>query len=137
MIKMDIKRVFLIVLDSVGIGEQEDSYLYGDEGSNTLKSCYMQKGFSVPNMKKMGLFNIDGIDYTDGVQNPSGAFGRLKESSKGKDTTTGHWEIAGIISETPLPTYPEGFPDEILDEFTKRTGRGILCNKPYSGTQVF
>ena len=133
---MDIKRVFLIVLDSVGIGEQEDSHLYGDEGSNTLKSCFQQEGFCVPNMKKMGLFNIDGIDYADGIQNPSGAFGRLKESSKGKDTTTGHWEIAGIISETPLPTYPEGFPDEILDEFTKRTGRGILCNKPYSGTQV-
>lgn len=133
---MDIKRVFLIVLDSVGIGEQEDSHLYGDEGSNTLKSCFQQEGFCVPNMKKMGLFNIDGIDYTDGVQNPSGAFGRLKESSKGKDTTTGHWEIAGIISETPLPTYPEGFPDEILGEFTKRTGRGILCNNPYSGTQV-
>ena len=133
---MDIKRVFLIVLDSVGIGEQEDSHLYGDEGSNTLKSCFQQEGFCVPNMKKMGLFNIDGIDYTDGVQNPSGAFGRLKESSKGKDTTTGHWEIAGIISETPLPTYPEGVPDEILGEFTKRTGRGILCNKPYSGTQV-
>ena len=133
---MDIKRVFLIVLDSVGIGEQEDSHLYGDEGSNTLKSCFQQEGFCVPNMKKMGLFNIDGIDYTDGIQNPSGAFGRLRESSKGKDTTTGHWEIAGIISETPLPTYPEGFPDEILDEFTKRTGRGILCNKPYSGTQV-
>ncbi len=133
---MDIKRVFLIVLDSVGIGEQEDSHLYGDEGSNTLKSCFQQEGFCVPNMKKMGLFNIDGIDYADGIQNPSGAFGRLRESSKGKDTTTGHWEIAGIISETPLPTYPEGFPDEILDEFTKRTGRGILCNKPYSGTQV-
>ena len=133
---MDIKRVFLIVLDSVGIGEQEDSHLYGDEGSNTLKSCFQQEGFCVPNMKKMGLFNIDGIDYADGVQNPSGAFGRLKESSKGKDTTTGHWEIAGIISETPLPTYPEGFPEEILDEFAKRTGRGILCNKPYSGTQV-
>ena len=95
---MDIKRVFLIVLDSVGIGEQEDSHLYGDEGSNTLKSCFQQEGFCVPNMKKMGLFNIDGIDYADGVQNPSGAFGRLKESSKGKDTTTGHWEIAGIIS---------------------------------------
>lgn len=133
---MDIKRVFLIVLDSVGIGEQEDSHLYGDEGSNTLRSCFQQEGFYVPNMKKMGLFNIDGIDYTDGIETPAGAYGRLRESSKGKDTTTGHWEIAGIISETPLPTYPEGFPVEILDEFTKRTGRGILCNKPYSGTQV-
>ena len=133
---MDIKRVFLIVLDSVGIGEQEDSHLYGDEGSNTLRSCFQQEGFCVPNMKKMGLFNIDGIDYTDGIETPAGAYGRLRESSKGKDTTTGHWEIAGIISETPLPTYPEGFPEEILHEFTKLTGRGILCNRPYSGTKV-
>ena len=133
---MDIKRVFLIVLDSVGIGEQEDSQLYGDEGSNTLKSCFLQNGFNAPNMKKMGLFNIDGIDYTDGTEEPTAAYGRFKESSKGKDTTTGHWEIAGIISETPLPTYPDGFPDEILEEFSLRTGRGILCNKPYSGTQV-
>ena len=133
---MDIKRVFLIVLDSFGIGEQEDSYLYGDEGSNTLKSCFLQKSFSADNMKKMGLFNIDGVDYVSGVENPTAAYGRFREKSKGKDTTTGHWEICGIISETPLPTYPDGFPDEILSEFTKRTGRGVLCNKPYSGTQV-
>ena len=131
-----IDRIFLIVLDSVGIGEQEDSYLYGDEGSNTLKSCYMQKGFSADNMKKLGLFNIDGIDYADGTENPLGAYGRFKEKSKGKDTTTGHWEICGIISERALPTYPDGFPDEIIKEFSKRTGRGVLCNKPYSGTQV-
>ena len=133
---MDIKRVFLIVLDSVGIGEQEDSYLYGDEGSNTLKSCYMQKGFSVPNMKKMGLFNIDGTDYAEGEEAPTATYGRLKEKSRGKDTTTGHWEIGGIISEKALPTYPDGFPEEVIDEFTKKTGRGVLCNKPYSGTQV-
>ncbi|MBQ1996160.1 MAG: phosphopentomutase [Clostridia bacterium] len=133
---MDIKRVFLIVLDSLGIGEQEDSYLYGDEGSNTLKSCFMQKSFSADNMKKMGLFNIDGVDYVSGIEKPTAAYGRFREKSKGKDTTTGHWEICGIISETPLPTYPDGFPDEILSEFTKRTGRGVLCNKPYSGTQV-
>lgn len=131
-----IDRIFLIVLDSVGIGEQEDSYLYGDEGSNTLKSCYMQKGFSADNMQKLGLFNIDGIDYADGTETPLGAYGRFKEKSKGKDTTTGHWEICGIISESALPTYPDGFPDEIIKEFSKRTGRGVLCNKPYSGTQV-
>lgn len=133
---MEIKRVFLIVLDSVGIGEQEDSHLYKDEGSNTLKSCFMQKGFSVPNMKKLGLFNIDGMDYAEGVNDPLGAYGRFKEKSKGKDTTTGHWEICGIISENPLPTYPDGFPEEILNEFEKRTGHGVLCNKPYSGTKV-
>lgn len=131
-----IDRIFLIVLDSVGIGEQEDSYLYGDEGSNTLKSCYMQKGFSADNMQKLGLFNIDGIDYADGTETPLGAYGRFKEKSKGKDTTTGHWEICGIISKRALPTYPDGFPDEIIKEFSKRTGRGVLCNKPYSGTQV-
>ena len=133
---MDIKRIFLIVLDSVGIGEQEDSHLYGDEGSNTLKSCFLQENFSVPNMKKMGLFNIEGTDYEDGVETPTAAYGRFKEKSKGKDTTTGHWELCGIVSEKALPTYPDGFPNEIISEFEKRTGRGVLCNKPYSGTQV-
>lgn len=130
------KRVFLIVLDSVGIGEMPDAASYGDEGSNTLKVCYGQDGFSVPNMRKLGLFNIDGIDYTKGEAEPTGAYGRCAEMSKGKDTTTGHWEICGIISERALPTYPDGFPDEVLTEFSKRTGRGVLCNKPYSGTQV-
>lgn len=131
-----IKRVFLIVLDSVGIGAMPDAHLYGDEGSNTLKSCFLQEGFSVPNLKKLGLFNIDGIDYESGTEKPSGAFGRFSEMSKGKDTTTGHWEICGIVSEKPFPTYPEGFPEEIIDEFQKRTKRGVLCNKPYSGTKV-
>ncbi len=131
-----IKRVFLIVLDSVGIGEMPDSALYGDEGSNTLKSCYLQKDFSVPNMKRLGLFNIDGVDYAEKEKAPEGAYGRLSEKSKGKDTTTGHWEICGIISEKAMPTYPDGFPDEILKEFSRKTGRGVLCNKPYSGTKV-
>lgn len=133
---MKTKRVFLIVLDSVGIGELPDAVNYGDEGSNTLKACYEQSGFSVPNMKKLGLFNIDGIDYESGVSEPVGAYGRLSEKSKGKDTTTGHWEICGLVSEKPFPTYPNGFPKDVLDEFSHRTGRGILCNKPYSGTQV-
>ncbi len=130
------KRIFLIVLDSVGIGELPDAALYADEGSNTLKACFDCDGFSVPNLKKLGLFNIDGIDYAEGVKEPKAAFGRCSEMSKGKDTTTGHWEICGIISEKPMPTYPDGFPDEVLNEFSKRTGRGVLCNKPYSGTQV-
>lgn len=133
---MNINRVFLIVLDSVGIGEMPDSHLYGDEGSNTLKSCFEKGELDIPNMKKMGIFNIDGIDYSEKEPNPIAAHGRLCEKSKGKDTTTGHWEIGGIISEKPFPTYPEGFPDEILNEFSKRTGRKVLCNKPYSGTQV-
>lgn len=133
---MKTKRVFLIVLDSVGIGELPDAANYGDEGSNTLKACFEQDGFNVPNMKKLGLFNIDGIDYTDGVDAPLGSFGRFAERSKGKDTTTGHWEICGLVSEQPFPTYPDGFPKEVLDEFSARTGRGVLCNKPYSGTKV-
>lgn len=133
---MKNKRVFLIVLDSFGIGAMSDAHLYGDEGSNTLYSCFKQKEFSVPNMKKLGLFNIDGIDFGEKEKAPAGAYGRLLEKSKGKDTTTGHWEIAGLISENPFPTYPEGFPKEILEEFEAKTGRGVLCNKPYSGTKV-
>lgn len=131
-----IKRIFLIVLDSFGIGELPDAREYGDEGSNTLKSCFRQKEFAVPTMKKLGLFNIEGIDFAEKEENPSAAYGRFKEASKGKDTTTGHWEICGLISKTAMPTYPDGFPGEIIDEFSRQTGRGVLCNKPYSGTKV-
>lgn len=130
------RRVFLIVLDSFGIGEMPDSTLYSDEGSNTFYSCFRQEGFNIPNMKKLGLFNIDGIFFGEKEPSPIGAYGRLAEKSKGKDTTTGHWEIAGIVSHEAMPTYPDGFPDEILKEFSEKTGRGVLCNKPYSGTQV-
>ncbi len=133
---MKAKRIFLIVLDSVGIGEMPDAHLYGDRGSNTLKACYMQEGFNIPELKNSGIFNINGIDYDEGVSCPDSAYGRISEASKGKDTTTGHWEIAGIISEKPFPTYPDGFPEEILQRFTAATGRGVLCNKPYSGTKV-
>lgn len=133
---MKAKRIFLIVLDSFGIGEMKDSHLYGDEGSNTLYSCFKQSEFNVPNMKKLGLFNIDGVDFGEKENDPLGAYGRFCEKSRGKDTTVGHWEIAGVISDEPLPTYPDGFPDEIIKEFTARTGRGVLCNKPYSGTKV-
>ncbi len=133
---MSTKRVFLIVLDSFGIGEMKDSHLYGDEGSNTFYSCFKQKEFCVPNMKRLGLFNIDGIDFGEKEATPLGAYGRFCEKSRGKDTTVGHWEIAGVVSDEPLPTYPEGFPDEVINEFTAKTGRGILCNKPYSGTKV-
>ena len=129
------KRIFLIVLDSFGVGELPDAAKYGDEGSNTLKACYDSGALSVPNMAKLGLFHLDGMDYPKNCV-PSGAYGRLVERSAGKDTTTGHWEIAGLVSETPMPTYPKGFPQEILEEFSKQTGRGVLCNKPYSGTQV-
>ncbi len=133
---MDIKRVFLIVLDSVGIGELPDAKNYGDEGSNTIKACCAQPGFNIPNLKNAGLFNIDGVDFEKGVEAPTGAYGKCAELSKGKDTTTGHWEICGLISKKAMPTFPNGFPKELLDEFSKRTGRGVLCNKPYSGTKV-
>ena len=131
-----MKRVFLIVLDSVGIGEMPDAKTYGDEGSNTLKACYKNKNFRMPNMAKMGLFNIEGIDYSENEINPTASFARMKEVSKGKDTTTGHWEMVGINSEKPFPTYPNGFPKEVIDEFEKLTGVKTLCNKPYSGTEV-
>ena len=130
------RRVFLIVLDSYGIGELPDAAEFGDEGSNTLRSITKSKEYHTPLMKKMGLFNIDGVDYAEGVEEPIGTYGRFAEISRGKDTTIGHWEIAGIISERPLPTYPEGFPKELLEEYSRLTGRGILCNKPYSGTEV-
>ncbi|MEG0722313.1 MAG: phosphopentomutase, partial [Lachnospiraceae bacterium] len=130
------RRVFLIVLDSYGIGNGPDAEKFGDLGSNTLRTISKSKEYHTPNMNKIGLFNIDGIDYGEKEWKPIGAYGRLQEASKGKDTTIGHWEIAGIVSHNPLPTFPEGFPKELLDAFSKATGRGILCNKPYSGTDV-
>ena len=172
-----MKRVFLIVLDSFGIGEMPDAADFGDAGSNTLASCRKSPFFSMPNMEKLGLFSIDGakssasngaaapidssassyekasptgstIDICEKQlptgsttdicekQAPTGSYARLAERSRGKDTTTGHWEIAGLISENPMPTFPNGFPDELLREFSAQTGRGVLCNKPYSGTDV-
>ena len=130
------RRVFLIVLDSYGIGELPDAADFGDVGSNTLRTITKSSEYDTPLMKKMGLFNIDGVDYAQGVEKPIGSFGRLAEVSKGKDTTIGHWEIAGIVSEKPLPTYPDGFPEDLLEEYSRLTGRGVLCNKPYSGTEV-
>lgn len=131
-----MKRVFLIVLDSVGIGEMPDAAEYGDKGTNTLYSASKSPYFSMPNMKKMGLFNIDGVSWAGSVAQPTASIARMKEASKGKDTTIGHWEIAGYISKNPLPVYPKGFPEEVLEEFRRQTGRGVLCNLPYSGTEV-
>lgn len=129
-------RVFLIVLDSFGAGNAPDAAAFGDEGSNTFKACYNFGKLNIPNMKKLGLFNIDGVDFGEKEKEPLGAYARLVEESAGKDTTIGHWEIAGIISEKPLPVFPDGFPDEVIKEFERRTGRKTLCNKPYSGTEV-
>lgn len=128
------KRVFIIVLDSCGCGEMPDSYLWHDEGSNTLGAIRKDEHFDCPNLVNLGIFNIEGVG--GGVSDPKGSFARLKETSMGKDTTIGHWEIAGIISPKPLPTYPNGFPEDVIEEFEKRTGRKVLCNKPYSGTEV-
>lgn len=130
------KRIFLIVLDSVGIGEEPDADEYGDVGSNTIAAASTSPYFNMPNMQKLGLFNIDGVDCRPKTDTPNAAFARLREISKGKDTTIGHWEIAGINSPRPLPTYPNGFPPEIIREFEEKTGRRVICNKPYSGTEV-
>lgn len=133
-----MKRVFLIVLDSFGIGEMEDAEAYGDKGTNTIGSVSESSFFHVPNLQKLGLFNIEGVKCgkPGPVSAPLAAVARMKEASRGKDTTIGHWEIAGLISENPLPTYPDGFPAEVIDEFSRLTGRGVLCNQTYSGTEV-
>lgn len=131
-----MKRVFLIVLDSFGIGEMEDAADYGDKGTSTIGSVSQSPEFAMPNMGAMGLFNLDGVTCGTPVKEPTARIARMKEASRGKDTTIGHWEIAGVLSKQPLPTYPNGFPQEILDAFSEATGRGILCNKPYSGTEV-
>lgn len=131
----EYKRVFLIVLDSFGIGELPDAAEYGDAGSNTLASVRRSPKLHIPNLQALGLYNITGVEGPK-VALPSGAFGRMAEQSKGKDTTIGHWEIAGIISSQPMPTYPNGFPPEVVEALEQATGRGVLCNLPYSGTQV-
>ena len=130
------KRVFLIVLDSFGIGEAPDAAVFGDTGANTLKSISKSQFFSIKNMQKLGLANIDGVDYLDKANSPKAAFCRLQELSNGKDTTIGHWEISGLVSARPFPTYPNGFPAEIIEKFSTLTQREVLCNKPYSGTNV-
>lgn len=130
------KRVFLIVLDSYGVGALPDAAQFGDEDANTLYTVSKEPAFRADNLKKLGLFHIDGLDWASPVGNPIGSYGKCNEQSKGKDTTTGHWEIAGAISRQPMPTYPNGFPNEIIDAFSKATGRGVLCNRPYSGTEV-
>ena len=129
-----MQRVFLIVLDSFGIGTAPDSADFGDAGADTLGSIRRSAKFSAENMKKLGLFNIDGI--AGGIEAPVGAYARMTERSRGKDTIIGHWEMCGVISESPMPTFPDGFPEELLEKLSAAWGRGILCNKPYSGTQV-
>ena len=133
-----MKRIFLRVLDSFGIGGAKDAAAFGDEGADTLGSLMKTENFSLDAMKKLGLLNIDGVSREGypKYEAPVGAYARVEERSAGKDTTIGHWEIAGIYSPDPLPVFPNGFPKEIIDEFSRLTGRAVLCNKPYSGTEV-
>jgi len=133
---MKKKRVFLIVLDSVGVGALPDAADFGDEGANTLRRIASSPSFSASNLIPLGLGNIPGVDYLPRVDRPLAAYGKAAERSRGKDTTVGHWEIAGVISSAPLPTFPNGFPEGVLAAFSKKCGRGILCNRPYSGTDV-
>ncbi|MCH5164030.1 MAG: phosphopentomutase [Clostridiales bacterium] len=128
------KRVFIIVMDSFGIGAMPDAVKWGDEGSNTLEAIRFLPEFDCPNLTSLGLFNIDGV--SGGVVNPKASYAKMAEASMGKDTTIGHWEIAGLISDKPLPTFPNGFSDDIISEFENKVGRKTLCNKPYSGTEV-
>ena len=131
------KRAFLIVLDSYGVGQLPDAAAFGDEGANTLGSITASKEYNTPNMANLGLFNIDGISCAKApVADPIGCYCKLAEKSMGKDTTIGHWEISGIISPKPMPTYPNGFPQDVIDEFKRLTGRDVLCNLPYSGTDA-
>lgn len=132
---MGVKRVFLIVLDSLGVGMLEDAYLYGDGGANTLLSLYKTGMLDIPNLKSLGIGDIEGVEYLK-ADSRTAAVGRLREMSAGKDTTTGHWEIAGILTREPMPTFPDGFPADMLDEYERRIGRGVLCGLPYSGTAV-
>ena len=131
-----MKRVFLIVLDSCGCGAMPDSEKFGDVGVHTLKACSTSAHLHIPNMTAAGLGNIEGLEFLGKTDAPTGAVARLAEASMGKDTTIGHWEIAGIVSPDPLPTYPDGFPEEVLEPFRQATGRGILANAPWSGTEV-
>ena len=131
-----MKRVFLFVLDSCGCGAMPDAAAFGDRNVNTIKRIAGSPYFKADNLLKMGLGNIDGLSFLGVEPSPTAMTARLTERSAGKDTTIGHWEIAGLISEKPLPTYPEGFPEEVLAAFSAATGRGVLCNRPYSGTDV-
>ncbi len=134
---MKINRVILIVLDSVGIGELPDAHLYNDQGSNTLGNiAKYYKDLKLPNLTAMGLGNIDPSNLLDKTENPTAAFGKAMEQSAGKDTTTGHWEISGLILDKPFPTFPNGFPKEFMERFEKAIGTKTIGNKSASGTTI-
>lgn len=132
-----INRVALIVLDSVGVGELPDASEYGDVGSNTVKNIYKNiQDFKLPNLEKLGLLNINGFEDIKRSDEFISTIAKCNEKSKGKDTTTGHWEISGVTLEKPFPTYPNGFPDDVIEEFEKKVGRKVIGNCPASGTEI-
>lgn len=131
-----MKRVFLIVLDSVGVGAAPDAADFGDVGAHTVRSVWQSGELRVPTLRSLGLGNLAGMEFLGPVSAPRGAYMKLREVSRGKDTTTGHWELAGLVCGQPFPTYPDGFPNDVIEAFTKATGYGVLCNRPYSGTDV-
>ena len=131
-----IGRVILLVIDSLGIGELPDAHEYGDVGSNTLGNLYKETNLSIPNLINLGMGNIPGVDILKNTVQPIGCFGKSREASPGKDTTTGHWELSGIILDHPFPTYPQGFPEEVIQPFVNAIGRDILGNVPASGTEI-
>lgn len=133
---MTAKRVFLIVLDSLGAGEAPDAATFGDAGAHTLRSIHATGTLRIPTLQALGIGNIEGLEFLGATAMPAAAYGKMRERSAGKDTTIGHWEIAGHISPRPMPTFPHGFPAELLERFTALTGKGVLCNLPYSGTEV-
>ena len=130
------ERVFLMVLDSLGAGEAPDSVCYGDVGVNTLRGVYNTGALKIDNLKRLGIGNIEGLSFLGENKSPEATVARLQERSRAKDTTIGHWELSGYISERPLPTFPQGFDKEIIERLSAAFGRGIICNKPYSGTKV-
>ncbi len=130
-------RVLWIVLDSVGIGAMPDAAEFGDDpGSDTIGNIARQRPLNLPNLSRLGLANIKPIAGLSPVEHPSGAYGKCTLASPGKDTTTGHWEMAGIILKTPFPIYPHGFPPDIIENFESRIGRAVLGNKAASGTEI-
>ena len=129
-------RVTLIVLDSVGCGELPDARDYGDEGSDTLGNIARRVPLRVPHLRRLGLARVSTVNRVDSEPDPAGAFGRMAESSPGKDSVTGHWELMGLVLERPFPVFPRGFPRELIDEFERRIGRGTLGNKAASGTAI-
>ena len=130
-------RTFLLIIDGLGVGAQEDAADYGDANADTLGNVSRITGVKLPNFEKLGIGNIRVFNSIERVDNPLASYGKMREKSAGKDSTTGHWEFAGILLDTPFPTYPEGFPEDVLTAFIEGVGvDGVLCNLPYSGTQV-